>query len=177
MRRYTRAVHVPSGDTEAAFRARTTIDWKSRLRRLLTPPPPLIRNPREPTTAALGRSNLYIGGAGNRVPGYVNIDITMLPGVDVVADVLLLPFPAGVFQHVDCDAVLDHVRDPFTAMREITRVTATGGTIHVVTPFCHPFHAYPHDYWRFTPAALKQLAPGLAGDAEGWQTGPTATSW
>src|SRR5436305_10904839 len=60
-------------------------------------------------------------------------------------------------------------------MREIERVLAPGGFLHLVTPFCHPFHEYPKDYRRFTLDGLKQLSGGLEVVAEGWRTGPTAT--
>lgn len=147
----------------------------NRLRRWLAPPRPLIHNPREPNLGELGRWNLYVGGAGARVPGYVNVDIFAAPGVDVAADVQRLPFPDGVFQRIECDAVLEHVPSPERAMREMERVLAPGGYLHVVVPFCHPYHAYPHDYHRFTPQGLKLLAGALEVVAEGWRTGPTAT--
>ena len=123
----------------------------------------------------LGARNLYIGGAGARPEGYINLDLFAVPGVDVSADVQHLPFGDGLFHSVECDAVLEHVRDAQAAMREIERVTAPGGFIHVVTPFCHPFHEYPRDYRRFTIDGLKAIAPGLEVVAEGWRTGPTAT--
>ena len=146
-----------------------------RLRRLLEPPLPLIHNPREPRDAPLGRWNLYVGGAGARTPGYINLDLLHAPGVDVVADVEQLPFPDNLFQRIECDAVLEHVRHPERAMREIERVLAPGGRVHVVVPFCHPLHEHPKDYHRFTPDALRLLAGGLRICAEGWRTGPTAT--
>jgi SAM-dependent methyltransferase len=132
-------------------------------------------NPREPKDFPLGRWNLYIGGAGCVPDGYVNLDLLAVPGVDVAADAEQLPFPAGVFQRVECDAVLEHVRDPRRVMREIERVLAPGGYAHVVTPFCHPFHEYPKDYRRFTPDGLKEMAGGMEVVAEGWRTGPAAT--
>jgi len=148
----------------------------SRWRRWLTPPEPLILNPREPKDFPLGRWNLYIGGAGRAVDGYVNLDLFSVPGVDVQADAERLPFPADLFQRVECDAVLEHVRSPADVMAEMTRVLAPGGYLHLVTPFCHPFHEYPKDYRRFSPDGLKELA-GLELEvvAEGWRTGPTAT--
>jgi len=146
-----------------------------RLRRLLQPPPPLIHNPHEPRDAPLGRWNLYVGGAGARTPGYVNLDLLHAPGVDVVADVEQLPFPDNLFQRIECDAVLEHVRHPEQAMREIERVLAPGGRAHIVVPFCHPLHEHPKDYHRFSPDALRLLAGGLRIRAEGWRTGPTAT--
>jgi len=147
----------------------------ARFRRLLEPPAPLVMNPAEPSDFPLGRWNLYIGGARRFVPGYVNLDLLAMPGVDVVADAEQLPFPGELFQRVECDAVLEHVSDPRRVMAEIERVLAPGGYAHLVTPFCHPFHEYPKDYRRFTLDGLKQLAGGLEPVAEGWRTGPTAT--
>jgi SAM-dependent methyltransferase len=148
---------------------------RSRWRRIFEPPAPLIMNPDEPKDFPLGRWNLYIGGAGRTVEGYVNLDLLAMPGVDVAADAARLPFPPGMFQRVECDAVLEHVRDPREVMREIERVLAPGGYAHVVAPFCHPFHEYPKDYRRFTLDGLKEIRGGLEVVAEGWRTGPTAT--
>ena len=158
------------------YEERTSQSFAGRLARLLRPPEPLVRNPRElQIDAPLGRWNLYIGGAGSRVDGYVNVDLFLLPGVDVVANAEALPFRTAIFQRVECDAVLEHVERPELVMGEITRVLAPGGFAHVVVPFCHPFHEYPRDFRRFTLDGLKQLAGSLQVVAEGWRTGPTAT--
>ena len=148
---------------------------KGRLRRWLEPPVPFVRNPREIIHMPLGARNLYIGGAGVNPDGYINLDLFAVEGVDVAADVESLPFPDGTFDVVECDAVLEHVRNAEVAIREIERVTRPGGMVHLVTPFCHPFHAYPNDYRRFTLQGLKALANGMEPVAEGWRTGPTAT--
>ena len=144
-------------------------------RRVFAPPAPLVMNPDEPKDFPMGRWNLYIGGAGRTVEGYVNLDLLAMPGVDVAADAARLPFPAGIFQRVECDAVLEHVRHPRQVMREMERVLAPGGYAHIVTPFCHPFHEYPKDYRRFTLDGLKEIRGGMEVVAEGWRTGPTAT--
>jgi SAM-dependent methyltransferase len=162
-------------DLEAEYRRRASHNWRDRLARILLPPAPFIMNPAEPKDFPLGRWNLYVGGAGRLVQGYVNIDLVALPGVDVVADAEQLPFRPATFQRVECDAVLEHVDDPEQVMREIRRVLAPGGYVHLVTPFCHPFHEYPKDLRRFTLDGLKQLAGPLELVAEGWRTGPTAT--
>jgi SAM-dependent methyltransferase len=160
---------------EDLYRQRASRHWRHRLARLLEPPAPLLMNPSEPKDFPLGRWNLYIGGAGRAIEGSINLDLFAVPGVDVAADAERLPFPPGIFQRVECDAVLEHVRHPEIVMREIERVLAPGGYAHVVTPFCHPFHEYPADYRRFTPDGLKLMAGGLEVVAEGWRTGPTAT--
>ena len=162
-------------DLEALYRKRASRRWRDRVLRLLQPPDPFIMNSAEPKDFPLGRWNLYIGGAGRAVEGYVNVDLIAMPGVDVAADAEHLPFPAGIFQRVECDAVLEHVRNPAEVMCEIRRVLLPGGYAHLVAPFCHPFHEYPKDFRRFTLDGLKQLAGPMEIVAEGWRTGPTAT--
>lgn len=139
-------------------------------------PDPYLHNPDELNIdAPLGRWNLYIGGARRHVPGYVNLDLFAMPGVDIQADAHELPFDDDVFQRVECDAVLEHVEHPERVMREIERVLAPGGFAHIVTPFCHPFHEYPKDFRRFTPDGLRVMAGGLIVVKTGWRTGPAAT--
>ena len=160
---------------EQRYRARESRGWRRSLLRALEPPAPFVMNPREPRDFPLGRWNLYIGGAGRRVEGYVNLDLFPMPGVDVAADAEALPFDGAMFTRIECDAVLEHVRDPVQVMGEMRRVLAPGGYLHLVTPFCHPFHEYPKDYRRFTLDGLKQLACGMEVVAEGWRTGPAAS--
>src|ERR1041385_402232 len=158
------------------YRGRRSHRWKDRMRRLLTPPLPLIHNPDElKIDAPLGRWNLYIGGAGTEVPGFVNLDLFGLPGVDVVATAERLPFENDLFQRIECDAVLEHVEHPETVIREIERTLAPGGFAHIVVPFCHPFHEYPRDFRRYTPDGVRQMTGKLEVVGEGWRTGPTAT--
>jgi SAM-dependent methyltransferase len=163
------------GSVERLYQQRTSRRFADRIRRALEPPRPFIMNPRENIDAPLGERNLYIGGGGSVVPGYINLDLFLLPGVNVVADATILPFRDSTFQRVECDAVLEHVRIPEMVMREIERVLMSGGFAHIVTPFCHPFHEYPKDYRRFTLDGLESMGGNLSVAAKGWRTGPTAT--
>lgn len=164
-------------DLDGYYRQRSSTRWVDRLARLLTPPRPFVMNPAEqlPLPPCERKRSLYVGGAGCSVSDFVNIDIVVHPGVDVVADLQKLPFRKEAFLRVECDAVLEHVLDPQESMREIERVLAPGGVVHIVTPFCHPFHEYPRDLWRFTLDGLRRLAPDLEELHAGWRTGPTAT--
>jgi SAM-dependent methyltransferase len=166
---------VDTSSLEERYRRRASRGWRDRLRRWLEPPAPFVMNPCEPSEFPLGRWNLYIGGAGRAVDGFVNLDLFPMPGVDVAADAHQLPFPDSLFGRVECDAVLEHVRRPEQVMAEMRRVLAPGGYLHLVTPFCHPFHEYPKDYRRFTLDGLAELAGPLEVVAAGWRTGPTAT--
>ena len=148
----------------------------SRWYRLLLPPLPIYSNPAEHEfQPPLGRWNLYIGGAGTRVDGYVNIDLVALPGVDVVCDAAQLPFRNAVFERIEIDAVLEHTPTPGEIIKDIRRCLKVDGWLHIVVPFCHPFHEYPRDYFRFTPDGLALLVAPLEVISSGWRTGPTST--
>src|SRR6187399_1043416 len=94
------------GDLEQIYGRRTSRRLADRVRRALEPPGPFVMNPDEEIAAPLGKRNLYIGGGGVVVDGYVNLDLFVLPGVNVAADAELLPFADAMFQRVECDAVL-----------------------------------------------------------------------
>jgi len=148
----------------------------SLLHRLLRPPRPLIYNSAESFLPDCRGLKLFVGGAGNTVPpSFVNIDLSPFPGVDVVADIEQLPFADGSVAAIECDAVLEHVRTPSSAITECARVLRPGGFLHVVVPFCHPFHEYPRDYRRWTVDGLKDLLKEFEIVDAGVRTGPTAT--
>ena len=108
--------------------------------------------------------------------GYVNVDLVQLSGVAVVCNAEALPFRSNLFQRVECDAVLEHTINPQQVIAEIYRCLKPGAFVHIVVPFCHPFHEYPRDYYRFTPDGLRELVqPPLKIVSLGWRTGPTAT--
>ena len=148
--------------------------WPARLKQALRPPAPLVHNPREPALET-GALNLYLGGGGRRVPGFLNVDIGSFPGVDLVANAERLPFLNATLDAVECDAVLEHVERPEQAVAEILRVLKPGGQMHAVVPFCHPYHAYPSDYRRWTISGLRALFGGFECLDCGVRTGPTAT--
>lgn len=69
----------------------------------------------------------------------------------VFGDACRLPFADGVFDHVACLEVLEHVRDPDKVLSEVARVLRSGGRAHFTMPFLYPVHDAPHDYQRWTP--------------------------
>jgi len=95
------------------------------------------------------------------------IDLDAGPNVDAVCDITwtigrireALPEPA--YQTVICAHVLEHVKDPFAAARNITDLLAPGGTAFIQVPWVQAFHAFPDDYWRFSISALGLLFPDL----------------
>jgi len=64
---------------------------------------------------------------------------------------------SGEADLVICEQVLEHVRDPCLAVRNLARLARPEGLILVSTPFLVRIHAHPADHWRFTPSGLRLL--------------------
>ena len=99
-------------------------------------------------------------GAGlkDRVyPNVINLEIMDYPCTDVRAFNESLPFADGTFDAVFTLAVLEHVRDPFAAGREIVRVLKPGGMLYSMVPLMVPFHGYPNHFYNMTIEGHKNL--------------------
>lgn len=86
------------------------------------------------TSAAPRRLSL---GCGHDIrEGWVNLDIAALPGVDVVHDLEVFPWPFedGAFDFIECIDILEHLGDMTPAMREIHRILAPGGRVFIAGP-------------------------------------------
>lgn len=97
------------------------------------------------------------GSRGDFLPNVVNFEIVNYPSTDVRGVAEALPFRDGVFDGVLCLNVLEHVKDPFQAAKEIVRVMKPGARLYCVVPFLQPLHAYPHHYYNMTAAGLRNL--------------------
>lgn len=101
---------------------------------------------------------LSIGGGPSRVhPALVNLNIGPFGNVDVVADAYELPYADGCVDAVHCEAVLEHLEFPETAVGEMYRVLRPGGQAFAATPFLQPFHGYPDHYQNFTMTGHRRL--------------------
>lgn len=98
-------------------------------------------------------------GSGPRIIGdnVVNVDIQAYPGVSIVADVSAVPLPDGSASRVISDTVLEHVRNPEAAVREMHRLLEKGGMAYITIPFMYPFHSSPNDYQRWSVSGLQEL--------------------
>jgi SAM-dependent methyltransferase len=147
-----------------------------KLVRKLYPPEPVYVNPAAPALPQpQGELSLWLGGAGLQLPGFVNVDLVPAKGVDLLATASRLPFQDDCGDSIACLALLEHVPDPAQVVSEIHRVLKTGGEVQVVVPFCHPYHAYPADYTRFSREGLEKLFTGYQDVRIGIRTGPTTT--
>ncbi len=113
-------------------------------------------------------------GSGPRIlgEGVTNVDLHPYPGVTVVADITALPFKEGSVSRIVCDNVLEHVKDPERAVREMHRVLSQGGLAYISTPFLYPFHSSPSDYHRWTYQGLLELTKDFTAVEGGNRAGP-----
>ncbi len=99
-------------------------------------------------------------GAGFRPVYYenvVNYEIVPYATTDVIGFAEDLPFADNSFDGVFSFAVLEHVKLPFEAAAEMSRVLKPGGTLAVCAAFLQPVHGYPHHYFNMTSSGLKVL--------------------
>jgi SAM-dependent methyltransferase len=52
---------------------------------------------------------------------------------------------------------MEHVADPFQAVREMGRVLGPNGVLYLQVPFVLGYHPDPDDYWRFTHTGVQRL--------------------
>ena len=144
--------------------------------KMLYPPEPVYVNPKAPPIPQpKGELSLWLGGAGLHLPGFVNVDVVAVTGVNLVANAAKLPFQPNCCDSVACLALLEHVPDPERVVAEMLRVLKPGGEVQVVVPFCHPYHGYPTDYSRFSREGLEKLFAAYDNLEIGIRTGPTTT--
>jgi SAM-dependent methyltransferase len=67
--------------------------------------------------------------------GWVNLDISPIPGVDIVHNIekLPLPFPDNSFDEILCHDILEHIHY-IPVLRDIYRILAPGGILQVRIP-------------------------------------------
>jgi len=116
-------------------------------------------------------------GAGFRSSptGFLAVDREEYPEVDLRADLTTLPLRDGTVDGILCEMVLEHVPDALGVIREFHRVLKPGGRLYVAVPFLWPYHASPHDYWRWTASGVERAFGRFEKIAAGVSGGPTTT--
>ncbi|MEI7426308.1 MAG: methyltransferase domain-containing protein [Candidatus Moraniibacteriota bacterium] len=84
--------------------------------------------------------------------------------IDYVCDISLglVGVEDESFDYILCTQVLEHLRKPYVAFQEFSRVLKPGEKIFLTTHQCFEEHMIPDDYFRFTRYGLKAL-----GEASG----------
>lgn len=85
--------------------------------------------------------------------------------LDVVGDLLHLPFRDATFDACLNVVTLEHVREPARVVAEMARTLTPGGRLLLIAPHEWEEHQQPHDYYRYTRYGLEYLLT-QAGMAE-----------
>jgi SAM-dependent methyltransferase len=88
---------------------------------------------------------------------YVGSDMREGPGVDVILDLHNIALPDQGVGTVLAMDTLEHVALPHRALEEVHRILRPGGTVILSSVMRMRIHAYPNDYWRFTPEGFRVL--------------------
>lgn len=84
------------------------------------------------------RKTKLVLGCGHAVrEGWVNHDLAPLPGVDVVHDLRIFPWPFAdhQFEEIRMKDVLEHLPDTVVTMEELYRITVPGAKVHISVPY------------------------------------------
>lgn len=88
---------------------------------------------------------------------YLSTDMRVGIGVDRVLDITDNINTDIKYNTIVCCETLEHVNKPWVAAENIFKLMSPGALLFVSVPFKHGFHAYPNDYYRYTPSGLKVL--------------------
>ena len=77
--------------------------------------------------------------------------------LDVVANLLCLPFRENTFDAILCTQVLEHINRPGDFVKELFRILKPGGTLYLTAPQNFKEHQVPYDFFRYTSYGLRFL--------------------
>ncbi|MBM3651178.1 MAG: methyltransferase domain-containing protein [Alphaproteobacteria bacterium] len=110
----------------------------------------------------------------SRFPGvqFVGLDLGAGANVDAVGDIsgslpsLRRALPVPQFGFIICAHVLEHVRQPWLAAKNIAHLLKPGGHAFITVPWVQGFHGYPDDYWRMSFQGVRSLFDDFSFESE-----------
>lgn len=134
-------------------------------------------------TSDATKLNLQVGvqhGNGKYGHNWISLDpFDQRPVIDVREKLEHTTLKSDKFDLIVCNAILEHVEDPFGCVKQMHRICKPGGKVWVEIPFVQPYHPskdwevefgmfgkkpnmiddedHGGDYWRFTPMGLVLL--------------------
>ncbi len=94
----------------------------------------------------------------NKYSTIVQVDIDPDRKPDLVMSIENMDkFDENSVDAIFCMEVLEHVSNPFLAVKEIERVLKPDGIFIGSTPFLFPLHDEPYDFFRYTKYGIRNL--------------------
>lgn len=138
---------------------------------------------------AAARPRVLVVGGGIRGKGMerltsassiqlINTDPSPTSDAVLFCDAHDLPFADGAIDAVVCQAVLEHVADPWRCVEEIYRVLTPRGVVYSEIPFMQQVHQQGYDFTRFSHMGHRRLFRRFLEVESGAVAGPgTALAW
>ncbi len=105
---------------------------------------------------------LDVGCGRRKQPGAVGLDRVALPGVDVVhdLDVFPYPFPDSAFDEIHARHVIEHVASVPGFLAELHRIAAPGARLYIATPHYSSLGSWsdPTHRWHFSAYSFDYFA-------------------
>lgn len=78
-----------------------------------------------------------LGCGQKKREGYIGVDILNVPGVDVIHDLNVFPYPFrdNIAEEIWMDNVLEHLNDPVKVMEEVYRISCNNARIVISVPY------------------------------------------
>ncbi len=107
---------------------------------------------------------LHIGSGKNKLPGTTSIDILDLPGVDIVhnLDIIPWPFEDNSYDLIFAHSVFEHLEDQVALMEEMARILKPEGRLIITVPHFRCVDAFTdstHTHF-FTTQSMDYYIPG-----------------
>lgn len=100
-------------------------------------------------------------------PGFFNVDLLPEAPADLQLDLDVLEsyriFPAGHFEHVVADHVIEHLHDVFGVMAELHRILRPGGRLEIRVPHFSRGITHPQHQHGFDVTFPEYFKPSFAG--------------
>ncbi len=100
---------------------------------------------------------------------YVGCDMREGAGVDMIMDLHDIDLDDEIASTVLCFDTLEHVENPFIALKEMHRILKPNGIVIISSVMNFPIHDHPSDYWRFTPQAFELILKPFCHSFVGFQ--------
>lgn len=85
----------------------------------------------------------------------IDIDPTRKP--TIIADIQTYSLEGSFYDAIFIPEVLEHLPSPQLALSNVYNALKSSGRVVASVPFIFPEHDLPHDYFRFTSSALREL--------------------
>ncbi len=107
---------------------------------------------------------LDVGCGGKKARGAVGIDRLDIPGVDIIHDLNVFPYPFkdDEFDRIILDNCLEHLNEPLDVLAELHRVARDDALVHIIVPHyssCDYFTDPTHRH-AFSSRSFDYLIPG-----------------